>query len=57
MGGDFNARSELWGDRITDKRAESVIDWAEESGLVLINEQGGLATFETVNGKSWIDLT
>ena len=56
LSGDFNARSSLWGDRVTDSRSAEVSDFILTNNLHLCND-GLIPTFETVNGKSFIDLT
>lgn len=52
IGGDFNAKSSLWGKEITDQRGEELIDFIMQNNLITLNNSDSLPTFETVNGKS-----
>lgn len=37
IGGDFNARSTLWGDKLQNKRGKQLKNWIDESNLVITN--------------------
>jgi len=54
---DSNARSKLWYDTITNQRGKSLEEFVLTRDLFLINEATGTPTFETMRGRSWIDLT
>lgn len=57
IGGDFNARSTLWGDKCNNRRGIELIEWLEGTDLTLINN-GSTPTFiHNVGGESIIDLT
>lgn len=55
--GDLNAKSATWGGDITDKRGEQVMDLVGREGLEVLNDPFSPPTFETCNGRSWIDVT
>lgn len=38
VSGNFNAHSQIWGSRATDKRGEALLEMAEYSSLVVIND-------------------
>ncbi|GBM62345.1 hypothetical protein AVEN_166841-1 [Araneus ventricosus] len=61
LGGDINMRSLLWGPDIPDHRASDdggpFVDFILKHGLNIINDPNSISTFETKNGKSWIDVT
>ena len=57
IGGDFNAKNEVWGGRVTDERGASVLLGAIEGGLDVVNRAEDIATFSSTMGESWIDLT
>lgn len=54
--GDFNARSSLWGDQITNRRGEILENWMAELDLRLGNV-GSVPTCVRPQGTSVIDLT
>lgn len=54
--GDFNARSIVWHDRITDENGREVEDFINKNNLEIVNEAGNPSTF-CHNGESCIDLT
>ena len=54
---DSNARSKLWYDISTNQRGKTLEDFVTTSELFLMNEPTGIPTFETIRGRSWIDLT
>lgn len=54
--GDFNARSTVWHDRITDDNGKEVEDFVVRNNLYIINEENNPATYSH-NGESNIDLT
>lgn len=55
--GDFNAKNPVWGGLSADRRGEEVINFINANNLNILNDSGSIPTFETVNGKSWIDLS
>lgn len=54
--GDFNARSKMWHDRLTDENGRKVEDFVSRNDLFIMNLQGHPTTFSS-NGNSNIDLT
>ncbi|XP_072751966.1 uncharacterized protein [Anoplolepis gracilipes] len=54
--GDFNAKSAMWGARLTDRRGHLVEDWAAELELRIQNV-GRVPTCVRPQGTSIIDLT
>ncbi|KAH9371626.1 hypothetical protein HPB48_011679 [Haemaphysalis longicornis] len=55
--GDFNAKNPLWGGSIADRRGDEVISFINANSLNILNNSWSIPTLETVNGKSWIDLS
>lgn len=56
LGGDFNAKSPMWGASREDKRGKILADWAMGKGLVVLNK-GDRRTFQRGTGESFIDIT
>lgn len=56
IAGDFNAKSEMWGARLTNTRGRTTERWAAQNGLVLVNV-GSTSTCVRYQGESVIDLT
>ncbi|KAI4470019.1 reverse transcriptase [Holotrichia oblita] len=56
VGGDFNAKSYLWGSAVEDKRGKLLAEWMAEDHLIVHN-RGDVATFVRGNSRSYIDLT
>lgn len=56
LGGDFNAASEAWGSKRTDRRGALMLEWMAANGLVVINE-GTAPTFHRGDQESHVDLT
>lgn len=54
--GDFNAKSEMWGARLTDSMGKATERWAAQNDLVLINT-GSTSTCVRYQEESVIDLT
>ena len=54
---DSNSRSKLWYDILTNQRGKPLEEFIITSGLILMNEERGIPTFETRRGRSWMDLT
>uniref|UniRef100_A0ABD2WD10 Reverse transcriptase domain-containing protein n=1 Tax=Trichogramma kaykai TaxID=54128 RepID=A0ABD2WD10_9HYME len=54
---DLNAKSPMWGASTTNENGEEFERFLAESGLVVLNENRGEPTFQTVNGASFIDAT
>ncbi|CAB0040704.1 unnamed protein product [Trichogramma brassicae] len=54
---DLNARSPMWGASSTNGNGKKFEQFLAESGLVVLNENRGEPTFQTVNGSSFIDAT
>lgn len=55
LAGDFNARSSIWGDRITNVRGKILANWIEYLDLRLVN-RGTKPTYSAPQGDSIIDL-
>lgn len=55
--GNLNTKSVVWGGELTDNRGERTLDMVIHYGMEIINDRRELPTFETTNGRSWIDLT
>jgi hypothetical protein len=53
---DSNSRSKLWCDTNNNQRGKSQEEFIT-SDLLLMNEAASIPTFETIRGRSWIDLT
>lgn len=56
VGGDFNAKSYLWGSPIEDKRGQILAEWLAEEDLIVLN-QGNAPTFRRREYQSYIDVT
>lgn len=56
VGGDLNARSTAWGDRLTCPRGELVEAWADSLDLSLLNK-GRVQTCIKGSGGSVVDVT
>jgi len=56
VGGDFNARSASWGDRLTESRGENLAAFAESLGLITLNS-GREPTFFGREVGSCVDVT
>ena len=54
---DSKSRSKLWHDRYRNQRGKTAEEFIITSDLFLSNEETGIRTFETIRGRSWIDLT
>ncbi|KAF8789856.1 hypothetical protein HNY73_007765 [Argiope bruennichi] len=61
IGEDINMRHPLWGPVINDHRSADeglpFVDFLTSTGLNIWNKPDSPPTFETVNGRSWIDIT
>ncbi|KAG8226159.1 hypothetical protein J437_LFUL007396 [Ladona fulva] len=57
LAGDFNARSTLWYDKVNNDKGKELTEFIIKNNLNIINKDSKLTTFETINGKSNIDLT
>lgn len=55
-GGDLNSKNVVWGGRIDDDRGTLLLEFFLASSLNVLNNSYSLPTFETQNGRSWIDL-
>jgi hypothetical protein len=55
--GDFNAHSQVWNNSYNDIRGVLVLDFISRNGLILLNDNSQISTYETIKGKSNIDLT
>ena len=40
-----------------EARGEGVTAWTVANDMDVVNDAASLPTFETVNGRSWVDLT
>lgn len=56
VGGDFNAKSTIWGNETDDRRGIILLDWIAGNNLILHN-QGNEPTFRRGTSHSIIDLT
>lgn len=56
LGGDFNAKSPLWGSPLEDRRGTLLADWIASTNLMVINE-GNMPTFQRDASQSILDLT
>ncbi|XP_018360089.1 PREDICTED: uncharacterized protein LOC108759241 [Trachymyrmex cornetzi] len=56
VAGDFNSRSTLWGDRITNLRGRLLEDWAASLGLCCMNTRM-TSTCVRTTGESAVDVT
>lgn len=56
IAGDFNAKSGVWGSPRTNEKGRTVLDWAAELGLTIMNT-GNISTCVRMQGESIIDLT
>ncbi|XP_070162499.1 uncharacterized protein [Polyergus mexicanus] len=56
LGGDFNAKADLWGSRTTDGRGRLLIKWAAERDLRIMNI-GNTPTCVRPQGSSIVDIT
>jgi len=54
---DSNSRSKLWHDMHTNQQGKNLEELIITSDLFLMNEATDIPTFETIRGRSWIDLT
>ena len=57
IGGDFNGKHESWGGELTDARGEELNAWAVVNRMDVLNDPESLPTFESTNGRSWVDVT
>ncbi|KAI5735555.1 hypothetical protein M8J77_020038 [Diaphorina citri] len=56
IGGDFNAKSPLWGSLRTDARGRIVAEWIASENLTILN-WGGIPTFRRRDQESHLDIT
>jgi hypothetical protein len=54
---DSDSRSKLWYDTITNQRGKFLEDFIITRDLRLMKVETSFPTFETIRGRSWIDLT
>jgi hypothetical protein len=57
IAGDLNGRHPAFGGEEEDVRGRQIIDLVGAANLVVENDRDSIPTFETANGKSWIDIT
>ncbi|KAH9378605.1 hypothetical protein HPB48_018321 [Haemaphysalis longicornis] len=57
IGGDFNARNQIWGTQTTDERGERVLEVIVTNALTLLNNKDSPPTFRTSRARRWIDLS
>lgn len=57
VGGDFNCRSELWFDTKNTARSNLLEEFILQNNLDIANKPGNPPTYQSVHGKSYIDLT
>lgn len=56
LGGEFNAKSHMWGSATKDRRGLMLADWAANNNLVVMNV-GNKPTFQREDSSSIIDIT
>lgn len=56
IGGDFNAKSPLWGSQVEDKRGKMLAEWISSKNLITAN-RGEKPTFQRDASQSIIDIT
>jgi hypothetical protein len=56
IAGDLNGRHPAFGGEEEDVRGRQIIDLVGAANLVVENDRDSIPTFETANGKSWIDI-
>lgn len=54
--GDLIAKHALWGRQRSDSRGEVLLEFINKYDLTILNESSSPPTFDSVPGKSWIDL-
>ena len=54
--GDFNGRSEEWGDRLANQRGKTLSDWIASNNYVIQNVNSGPTFRNTRGGESVVDL-
>jgi hypothetical protein len=54
---DLNGRHPAFGGEEEDVRGRQIINLVGAANLVVENDRDSIPTFETANGKSWIDIT
>lgn len=57
MGGDYNAKSHIWGDKSQDNRSQILIDMFQTLDMMVLNDPNSIPTFQGAQGSSWIDVT
>ncbi|XP_072750497.1 uncharacterized protein [Anoplolepis gracilipes] len=57
VAGDFNARAQAWGDRLTTPKGEVLLDWMGALGLCLLNTGNEPTCDRLLRGASIVDLT
>lgn len=57
LGGDFNARSQLWGYSFEDDRGVAMIDLSFQNSLLINNTLGCPPTYHSRGRRGWPDLT
>lgn len=55
--GDFNAKSTMWGNQVSDSRGAALVQLLSQHSLTVLNDPNSLPTFETDYSRSWIDVT
>ncbi|XP_072764638.1 uncharacterized protein [Anoplolepis gracilipes] len=57
VAGDFNARAQAWGDRLTTPKGEALLDWMGALGLCLLNIDNEPTCDRLLRGGSIVNLT
>lgn len=57
IGGDFSAKSGVWGKDGTHQRGEELVEFMLHNNLTTTNKSDSIPTFATITGKSRIDIT
>ncbi|GBM01867.1 hypothetical protein AVEN_218985-1 [Araneus ventricosus] len=55
--GDFNAKSNVWSPKETDRRGEEVLSFISKWNITVVNDPNSIPTYNCTKGESWIDLT
>lgn len=56
IAGDFNGKSDLWGQQRQNQRGEDIITFCAQHDLTIGNSSSSVPTFHSTRGSSWVDL-
>lgn len=54
--GDYNAKSVIWGERLTDPRGRDLITFASNANIEIVNDQDSMSSFSGRQREDWIDI-